>query len=232
MQYVSQMRRGVKDDATGRDDWVAYEKLPGHIKPGEGELVLEYYNGIPRLKIGDGVREFSALPYMSVDSFILPTPASITLVPEAWQQVLDEDEQPVPNRYYQLVTVNNAIVTRNSKIDLQPSPEQLAIFHEKDLTFTTINRSGSVRVCVVGQKPTQEYTIQATVMDVAEDMYEVIGNTTATPNPRPDWDQVDESKADYIKNKPDYEALVARIEALEKQIQELSTQVKDSNIDI
>lgn len=31
---------------------------------------------------------------------------------------------------------------------------------------------------------------------------EIIGNTTATPNPRPDWNQTDETKADYIKNKP------------------------------
>ena len=33
-------------------------------------------------------------------------------------------------------------------------------------------------------------------------MSKIIGNTTATPNPRPDWNQTDESKADYIKNKP------------------------------
>ena len=34
-------------------------------------------------------------------------------------------------------------------------------------------------------------------------MAKIIGNTTATPNPRPDWAQTDETKADYIKNKPD-----------------------------
>lgn len=33
-------------------------------------------------------------------------------------------------------------------------------------------------------------------------MTKIIGNTTATPNPRPDWNQIDETKADYIKNKP------------------------------
>lgn len=33
-------------------------------------------------------------------------------------------------------------------------------------------------------------------------MAKIIGNTTAAPNPRPDWNQKDESKADYIKNKP------------------------------
>ena len=34
-------------------------------------------------------------------------------------------------------------------------------------------------------------------------MAKIIGNTTATPNPRPDWHQSDETKADYIKNKPE-----------------------------
>ena len=167
-KYTFQLRRGWKDDSTGRDDWATYEAMENHQKPLEGELVLEYDNGVPRLKIGDGVREFSALPYMSVDSFILPTPASVTLLPDAWLPVLDEDGNPIPNRYYQLVTVNNAIVTPNSKIDLQPSPSDLAIFHEKDITFTAINRGGNVRVCIVGQIPTQAYTIQATVTEVSD----------------------------------------------------------------
>lgn len=166
--YISQLRRGVKDDATGRDDWATYEAQANHLKPLEGELVLEYDNGIPRLKIGDGIREFSALPYMSVDSFILPTPASITLVPEAWAPVLDENNQPIPNRYYQPVTVNNAIVTPNSMVNLQPSPEQLVVFSRKDITFTAINAGGNVRVCIVGEKPTQIYQFQATITEVAE----------------------------------------------------------------
>lgn len=33
-------------------------------------------------------------------------------------------------------------------------------------------------------------------------MAKIIGNTTAMPNPRPDWTQTDKAKADYIKNKP------------------------------
>ena len=98
-KYVFQLRRGWKwdsDPATGqpRDDWAKYEAKADHMKPLEGELVLEYDNGIPRLKIGDGVREFSALPYMSVDSFILPTPTTITLLGGAdhWDEEYDEDD--------------------------------------------------------------------------------------------------------------------------------------------
>ena len=174
-RYIIQLRRGWKynsDPETGepRDDWAKYTaENPDEAIPKPGELVLEYDNGIPRLKIGDGINEFSALPYMSVDSFILPTPASITLLADGWQSILDDiTGEKIENRYYQPVTVNNAIVTPNSKIDLQPSPEQLAIFAQKDITFTAINRGGSVRVCLVGQKPTQDYTIQATITEVAE----------------------------------------------------------------
>ena len=32
----------------------------------------------------------------------------------------------------------------------------------------------------------------------------IIGNPTTTPYPRPDWNQTDENKADYIKNKPKF----------------------------
>ena len=38
-------------------------------------------------------------------------------------------------------------------------------------------------------------------------MAQIIGNTTAIPNPVSDWNQTDENKADYIKNKPDIEGM-------------------------
>lgn len=157
-RYIQQLRRGWKDDT--RDDWAAYEAKEDHIKPLEGELVLEYDHGIPRLKIGDGINEFSQLPYMSIDSFILPTPISVTLYADKWEQDADK-------RYFQMVTVNNATITPNSKVDLQPSAEQLTIFHEKDLAFVTENEDGVVSVYCVGRVPQNDYTIQATVMEVA-----------------------------------------------------------------
>lgn len=184
MAYVFQLRRGTRyvdengttllnpDGTPVKDDWTTYTAKEAHIDPLEGELVLEYEvypSGkiTPRLKVGDGVSTFANLDYISVDSFILPTPASITLSPNEWKPV-EENGEIIPNRYYQPVTVNNAIITSNSKVDLQPSPADLAIFHEKDITFTAINAGGNVRVCLVGQKPTQEYTIQVTVTEVAE----------------------------------------------------------------
>ena len=165
-KYIFQLRRGWKvTDSDGnitRNDWADYEAKPEHMKPLEGELVLEYDNGIPRLKIGDGIKEFSALPYMSVDSFILPKPISVTLYADKWQQADDQ-------RYYQIVTVDNAIITPNSKVDLQPSSEQLTIFHEKDLAFVAENEDGIITVFCVGQKPASDYTIQCTVTEVIVD---------------------------------------------------------------
>ena len=163
-RYIQQLRRGWKDDATGRNDWAEYEAKENHIKPLEGELVLEYDNGIPRLKIGDGISEFSQLPYMSVDSFITPTPTRITLYGgDAWQPV-----EGFERRYIQDVTEQLAgKVTVNSKIDMQPTPDQLYSFQTKDITFTTVNEGGYVRVCVIGERPTNDYEdIQVTITEV------------------------------------------------------------------
>jgi hypothetical protein len=160
-RYIYQLRRGWKDDV--RDDWAAYEAQEGHIKPLAGELVIEYDHGTPRLKIGDGISEFSQLPYMSVDSFIMPTPSSITLYADQWQQAEDK-------RWYQIVTVENATITYRSKVDLQPSSEQLVIFHEKDLAFVAEQEDGVVYVYCIGQVPTNDYTLQSVVTEVAIDV--------------------------------------------------------------
>ena len=66
--------------------------------------------------------------------------------------------------YSQVVSVNGVSV--NSKIDLQPSVEQLEVFHNKVLAFTTENDGGVVTVYAIGDKPTSDYTIQATIMEV------------------------------------------------------------------
>lgn len=163
-KYVFQLRRGWKDDTTGKNDWAEYEQKEGHMKPLEGELVLEYDNGIPRLKIGDGVREFSDLPYMSIDSFIAPKSATITLYGgEAWEPVSGYED-----RYIQYITEQLiGKITVNSKVDLQPTPEQLLAFQTKDVTFTTVNEDGEVRVCAIGVRPEQDYTdVQVTITEV------------------------------------------------------------------
>jgi hypothetical protein len=86
-----------------------------------------------------------------------PVPVvSVTLLASAW--VGSE------NLYSQVVSI--AGVTENSQINLTPSVEQLAIFYEKDITFITENDGGVVTVYVIGQKPQNDYTIPASIVEV------------------------------------------------------------------
>ena len=80
----------------------------------------------------------------------------ITLLADAWKG----GESP----YSQVVEVDGVSV--NSMVNLQPSVEQLEIFHDKDIAFSTENEAGVVTVFVIGDKPTNDYTIQATIMEV------------------------------------------------------------------
>ena len=57
-------------------------------------------------------------------------------------------------------------ITPHSKVDLQPSADQLTVFHEKDLTFVTENEDGVVTVFCIGQKPINDYIIQAVITEV------------------------------------------------------------------
>ena len=66
--------------------------------------------------------------------------------------------------YSQVVTVEGA--TKRSQVDLTPSAEQLDAFHSKDLAFVTENEDGVITVYAIGQKPMNNYTIQATVTEV------------------------------------------------------------------
>lgn len=68
------------------------------------------------------------------------------------------------NLYSQIVSLDD--VTEYSQVDLTPSVEQLVIFYEKDLTFVTENEDGVVTVYAIGQKPTNDYTIQVTITEV------------------------------------------------------------------
>jgi hypothetical protein len=83
--------------------------------------------------------------------------SEITLLTTAWVG----DDSP----YSQVVTIDKA--TKNSMIDLQPSAEQLVLFHDKDIAFVTENDDGVITVYAIGDRPTRDYTIQVTITEVA-----------------------------------------------------------------
>lgn len=67
--------------------------------------------------------------------------------------------------YSQVVTIDG--ITEYSKVDLLPSVEQLAIFYNKDVSFVTENEDGVVTVYAIGVKPTNDYTMQVSITEVA-----------------------------------------------------------------
>ena len=83
----------------------------------------------------------------------------VTLLSTNWKG----DESP----YYQdNIEIDGIAITPYSKVNLQPSAEQLNIFHDKDLAFVTENEDGCVTIYALGDKPANDYTIQATVTEV------------------------------------------------------------------
>lgn len=67
--------------------------------------------------------------------------------------------------YSQVVEIEG--IDQRSKVDLQPSSAQLALFHEKDIAFVAENEDGVITIFVIGDKPTDDYTIQATITEVS-----------------------------------------------------------------
>ena len=212
VKYISQLRRGTAEE------WAV-----SNIIPLEGEMVAEIdkKNHRQTFKIGDGIHTYPQLAYLTAgDSVItqsLIRAASITLYPDRWVQ--DSND-----RWYQTPEIVEISISNKDKMDLQPSSEQLCIFHEKDIAFVTENNDGVILVYCIGQVPQNEYTLQATITEVEIDG-KIIGDTTATPNPRPDWNQTDVMKADYIKNKPLLGSLAAK-DVVEKS--DLSQEVQDA----
>lgn len=67
-------------------------------------------------------------------------------------------------KYSQVVDIED--VTEYSQVDLKPNAEQLAIFHEKGLAFSTENEDGVVTVFANGDRPTSDYIFQVSITEV------------------------------------------------------------------
>lgn len=82
-----------------------------------------------------------------------------------WVELLADKWVGEGNLYSQVVPVYGA--TPNSQVDLTPSVEQLAIFHDKDLALVAENEDGVVTIYAIGQRPTSDYMIQVTITEVS-----------------------------------------------------------------
>lgn len=66
--------------------------------------------------------------------------------------------------YFQVVDIS--VVSLRSQVNLQLSVEQTEQALIDGTAFTTENNDGEITVYAIGQKPTTDYTIQATVSEV------------------------------------------------------------------
>ena len=82
------------------------------------------------------------------------------------EDVKDSSGNVIGVRYGQQVNVNNAEITKNSKVDLQITSKQMVIFYQKDLAFVTENDDGVVTVYCVGNIPENDYRVQVVVTEV------------------------------------------------------------------
>lgn len=120
----------------------------------DGEIVVEKSeDGYTRLKVGDGTKKFSELPYMNMPGYALVTKKiSIELPAANW----DGTSSP----YSQIVEI--ADITENSKIDLQVTPEQLTWLQDQEISLIAKNENGlSVVIYAIGEKPTIDFTVQS-----------------------------------------------------------------------
>lgn len=88
---------------------------------------------------------------------LLPRIATITLTADAWTGS--------SNPWSQVVTVNG--VNANSKIDLQPTAQQIISLQNADIALMAENNAGVITVYALGGKPTTDYTMQVLITEVA-----------------------------------------------------------------
>lgn len=86
----------------------------------------------------------------------IPTATTVTLKAGNWLGT--------SSPYSQVVTLAN--VTSKTKVDLQPTFNQLETLYFQSVGFYTVNEDGVVTVYAVGNKPTEDMVIQVTMTEV------------------------------------------------------------------
>lgn len=130
---------------------------------GEGqEIAATYIKGLAvgadaiTYTLGDG--NTGTVSLNALIQALLPKVTSITLSANSW------NGSAAP--YYQDIT--SSYVTQTSKVDIQPTAEQLAEWQNEGLAFSTLSFEGSFRVYVSDVKPTVDYTVQVTMQEMVE----------------------------------------------------------------
>lgn len=181
--------QNIKTRIVHKHDTEANWKKASSFIPKQAEIIvydIDDTHSYQRYKIGDGKTLVNDLPFMPDPSQnihigpteptdpnikiwintaedsggvtpLLPRIATITLPASGWAGSA--------NPYSQVVTINS--VTVNSKIDLQPTAQQIVSLQNEDIALMAENNAGTVTIYALGGKPSANYTMQVLLTEVA-----------------------------------------------------------------
>ena len=98
--------------------------------------------------------------------------ATITLLNADWEKSEDG------TYYLQSVTIPST--TANSKVDLQPTPEQLVMLMEEEITMYIANDEGKLTAYAIGAIPSTDITIKALISEAMGGSSLIFGDLTVT----------------------------------------------------
>ena len=154
--YAGNLRTTTAATVLCRKSILCNDGIPADPPPDVYAQVMELLkNGVSAEQINQAVADY--LEENPIDTGSKATIGEVELLAKKWVGS--------GNLYSQVVSIDG--VTENSQVDLTPDVEQLVVFYEKDLTFVTENDGGVVTVYAIGQKPTNDYTIQVTITEVS-----------------------------------------------------------------
>ena len=201
MKYIVQMRRGSSTQ------WIN-----SNIVPLAGELVVEIddINNLHKLKIGDGIHVYKDLAYLQAGDELVTQVLAKALPRVVTIELTTNWTKGADDKYSQIIKLEG--ITNHSRLDLQPSADMLAEFKQLGLVFVTENNGGAIAVYSVGNMPLKSYIMQATIVETEcnGDDISIVGAPVGTPVAQSDWGQTDDTKADFIKNKPTFGAMAAK----------------------
>ena len=88
---------------------------------------------------------------------VIPRVSTITLSKSAWVGSAEPYSQ----------TVSVATVTASTKVDLQPTAQQIISLNNDEIALIAQNNNGAVTIYAIGGKPSVDYTMQVLLTEVA-----------------------------------------------------------------
>ena len=142
-------------------EWLALTQGVNYINvTGNGHLMIEYRD---IMKVTDAIYDFDGINSDSVfETSLLVT--ELYIPTNGWNVVIGEEE-----KYIQKLDIKHATTT--SRIDLQPSAEQIFSLDDKNIRLQIGNdEEGTFLAYATGGKPEIDYTMQATIEDTTQEI--------------------------------------------------------------